>query len=311
MVRSMLIDYPDQHLWGEACLLAVYLRNRLPHSQLPQKKTPFEMLYKKQPSIGHLKPFGSHCYIHIAEERRPAGSKLQPRAESAIFVGYTESPSIYKVQLANKHMFTVRAVNCIFTEATLASPVNTGTYPPSELPNKSHTVSIDLPYSLLATALAVNDNEPKTFKQATECADSPRWYKAMQDELKLLADQAVWTVVPLPSPKYNIVGCKWVYKIKRDAAGNISRYKARLVAQGYSQQPGTDFDEIFSPVVRYDSLRLLVALSISLGWKQLDQLDIKGAFLYGSLNEEIYMKLPPGYEVAGSCVRLNKSIYGS
>jgi len=239
MVRGMLIDYPDQCLWGEACQVAVYLQNRLPHSQLPQKKTPFEMLYQKQPSIGHLKPFGSHCYIHIVEERRPAGSKLQPRAESAIFVGYTESSLIYKVQLANKHMFTVRAVNYIFTEPTLVSPVNTSTYPPSELPtNESHTVSIDLPYGLLATALAVNDNKPKTFKQATECADSSRWYKAMQDELKLLADQAVWTVVPLPSPKHNIVGCKWVYKIKRDAAGNISRYKARLVAQGYSQQPG-------------------------------------------------------------------------
>jgi len=132
----------------------------------------------------------------------------------------------------------------------------------------------------------------------------------MQDELQLLADQAVWTVVPIPSPKHNIVGCKWVYKIKRDAAGEISRYKARLVAQGYSQQPGTDCDEIFSPVVRYDSLRLLIALSISLGWKQPDQLDIKGAFLYGSRNEEIYMKLPPGYEVTGSSVRLNKSIYG-
>jgi len=155
---------------------------------------------------------------------------------------------------------------------------------------------------LLATALAVNDNEPKTFKQATECTDSSRWYKAMQDELKLLADQAVWTVVPLPSPSHNIVGCKWVYKIKRDTAGNISRYKARLVAQGYSQQPGTDFDEIFSPVVRYDSLRLLIALPISLGWKQPDQLDIKEAFLYGSLNKEIYMKLPPRYEVARSCV---------
>ena len=126
MVRSMLIDYPDQRLWGEACLLAVYLRNRLPHSQLPQKKTPFEMLYNEQLSIKHLKPFGSHCYIHIAEECRPAGSKLQPRAESAVFVGYTESPLIYKVQLANQHMFTVRAVNCIFTEPTsVTTPIPT------------------------------------------------------------------------------------------------------------------------------------------------------------------------------------------
>lgn len=116
----------------------------------------------------------------------------------------------------------------------------------------------------------------------------------MKEELQVLADQSVWTVVPLPAPRHNIVGCKWVYKIKRDTLGNISRYKARLVAQGFSQQPGMDID-----------------------WPQLDQLDIKGAFLYGSLNEEIYMKLPPGYEklLPGTseqpdqCARLHRSIY--
>jgi len=125
-----------------------------------------------------------------------------------------------------------------------------------------------------------------------------------------MKEQDVWTVVPIPSPRHNIVDCKWVYKIKRDSAGQIKRYKARLVAKGFSQQPGTDFDEIFSPVVRYDSLRLLIALSISLGWQQPDQMDVKGAFLYGNLDGEIYMRLPPGYDKEGQCARLNRSIYG-
>jgi len=109
------------HTWAEACTAAVYLRNRLPHSQLKQRpsfknqgRTPFEMLYNKKPSISHLQPFGSLCYIHIPEERRSAGSKLQHRAECATFIGYTESPYIYKVQLANKHMFTVQAADCTF-----------------------------------------------------------------------------------------------------------------------------------------------------------------------------------------------------
>jgi len=101
----------------------------------------------------------------------------------------------------------------------------------------------------------------------------------MQEELDLLRDQNVWTIVPEPKDR-NIVGCRWVYKIKRDATGNITQYKARLVAQGFSQQPGTDFDEIFSLVVRYDSLRLLIALSLYFNWSP-DQLDIKGAFHYG------------------------------
>jgi len=101
--------------------------------------------------------------------------------------------------------------------------------------------------TLLATALAVNECEPTTFKQATSCADAPRWITAMQTELKLMKEQNVWTVVPIPS-NHNIVDCKWVYKIKKDSAGQITRYKARLVAKGFSQQPGTDFDELFSPV---------------------------------------------------------------
>jgi len=130
----------------------------------------------------------------------------------------------------------------------------------------------------------------------------------MQEELQLLSDQNVWTVVPTPL-NHNIVGCRWVFKIKRNSSGQISRYKARLVAQGFSQQPGTDFDEIFSPVVRYDSLRLLIALSCHFQWTP-DQLDIKGAFLYGYLKEDIYMKLPDGYEKAGYCAKLNRSIYG-
>src|SRR5207302_11208034 len=91
--------------------------------------------------------------------------------------------------------------------------------------------------------------------------------------------------------------------------GNIIRHKGRLVVRGYSQQPGNDFEEIFSPVVRYDSLRLLIALSFHFNWLP-DQLDIKGAFLYGYLQDEIYMALPVGYEQDGHCAGLNRSIYG-
>ena len=134
MVRSMLINLnpADNRLWAEACRVAVYVRNRLPHSQLKQRqpepgktKTPFEMLYNKKPLISHLQPFGSLCYIHIPEDRRPAGSKLHPRAERAMFIGYTESPYIYKVQqLATKHMFTIQAANCTFIPNKSTNPQN-------------------------------------------------------------------------------------------------------------------------------------------------------------------------------------------
>jgi len=102
-------------------------------------------------------------------------------------------------------------------------------------------------------ASAEIDNEPRSYKQAMKSADVDKWQIAMQDELNTLHANNTWSVVPLPDGR-NVVGSKWVFKVKRDANGNIARYKARLVAQGFLQQPGTDFDEIFAPVVCYDSL---------------------------------------------------------
>jgi hypothetical protein len=106
-----------------------------------------------------------------------------------------------------------------------------------------------------------------------------------------------------------IVGSRWVFDVKANELGELERYKARFVAQGFSQQPGIDFDEIFSPTVRFDSLRLLLAISACRGWKP-RQLDIKTAFLYGVLKEEIYMQLPEGSKEEGMVAKLKRCIYG-
>ena len=130
----------------------------------------------------------------------------------------------------------------------------------------------------------------------------------MQEELKIMEEQEVWTVVPIPNR--NIVGSKWVFRIKKDENRKVTRFKARLVAKGFTQQPGVDFDEVFSPVVRFDTLRVLIAKTVQQqGWSAI-QLDIKAAFLYGTLHEEIYMVLPEGQQEEGMCAKLNKSIYG-
>ena len=134
----------------------------------------------------------------------------------------------------------------------------------------------------------------------------------MQDELDTLHANNTQSVVPLPKSR-NVVGSKWVFKFKFDTKGNIARYKACLVAQGFLQQPGMDFDEIFAPVVHYDSLQLLLALASHYRWRP-QQLDIKGAFLYGILKEDIYMQLPKGYSHSSRqnsmCAKLNRYIYG-
>uniref|UniRef100_A0A6N2MWC3 Reverse transcriptase Ty1/copia-type domain-containing protein n=1 Tax=Salix viminalis TaxID=40686 RepID=A0A6N2MWC3_SALVM len=117
--------------------------------------------------------------------------------------------------------------------------------------------------------------EPSSYKIALTI---PVWLKAMNDELIALQSQQTWSLMPLPSDK-NLVGCKWIFKIKRHADGSIARHKARLVAQGFSQEPGLDYGETFSPVVKPTTVRLVLALAAQFGWG-LRQLDVKNAFLH-------------------------------
>ena len=118
-------------------------------------------------------------------------------------------------------------------------------------------------------------------------------------------------MVPLP-PHKNVVTCKWVYKLKRHSDGPVARYKARLVARGYLQQFGLDYDESFSPVVKPTIVRLLLTLAVQHGWK-LKQLDVSNSFLHGLLKEEVFMTQPQGYvdpSFPNHLCLLHKALYG-
>jgi hypothetical protein len=133
----------------------------------------------------------------------------------------------------------------------------------------------------------------------------------MDIEFDALVKNKTWRLVP-PMKGRNIVGCKWVYKIKRKQDGSLDRYKARLVAKGFKQRYGIDYDDTFSPVVKMATIHIILSILVSKGWI-LRQLDEQNAFLHGYLEEEVFMEQPPGYEDSskpGYVCKLDKALYG-
>ncbi|KAD3337124.1 hypothetical protein E3N88_32644 [Mikania micrantha] len=150
--------------------------------------------------------------------------------------------------------------------------------------------------------------EPSKYQEALK---DNNWVEAMQDELLQFKRQNVWTLCPLPDGKYPI-GTRWVFRNKTDDRGIIIKNKARLVVQGYCQEEGIDYDETFAPVARLEAIRLFLAFAISHNIK-VYQMDIKSAFLYGTIKEEVYVCQPPGFDDVHHpdwVYKLDKALYG-
>lgn len=143
-----------------------------------------------------------------------------------------------------------------------------------------------------------------------EAAQDPQWRCAMDEEFQALIKNRTWHLVPRP-PRCNLIDSKWVFKLKLRADGTVDRHKARLVAKGFKQRYGVDYDETFSPVVKHATIRLVLSIAISHGWC-LRQLDIQNAFLHGILEEDVFMRQPPGYvdsKLPHLVCKLDKSLY--
>ena len=133
----------------------------------------------------------------------------------------------------------------------------------------------------------------------------------MHEELEIFERNQVWTLVE-PPPNHHVIGTKWVLKNKQSEDGLVVRNKARLVAQGYSQVEGLDFEETFAHVARLEAIRILLIFATSKGFK-LFQMDVKSAFLNGFIEEEVYVKQPPGFEnhkFPNHVFKLSKALYG-
>lgn len=157
--------------------------------------------------------------------------------------------------------------------------------------------------------LLILKDEPSSVEEALAGNQSKEWTKAMDEEIASSKCNKTWSLIELPEGR-SPVACRWIFKIKENPDGTIQRYKARLVAKGFSQRPGEDYKETFAPVVRYESIRIVLALSSYHGM-EISQFDVKTAFLYGEFKEDIYMEQLPGYNDGTHKVcKLHKGLYG-
>ncbi|CAL8999019.1 unnamed protein product [Prunus brigantina] len=254
----------------------------------PNSRAPVAAVPPATPTISHdeAPPTPSHVSPHATHANPILPSHATPLAHDT---HVSTVPSIHAAPSGSIHPMTTR----------LRLGITKPKHP------TDGTVRYPLPKALLTT---ISELEPTCFSQASK---SHEWRSAMSEEINALLKNNTWSLVP-PSPHHNTVGSKWVFRIKRKPDGSIERYKARLVAKGFHQQPGIDYGETFSPVVKPTTIRTVLSVAISRGWP-LRQLDVKNAFLHGLLQEDVHMTQPPGFidpDRPNYVCKLHKSLYG-
>ena len=337
--RSMLLDAKlPQAFWAEAVSTAAYLRNRSPTSAL-ENMTPHQAWYGRKPGVEHLRVFGSTAYVHISKDSR---KKLDSKTRKCILVGYGSVRKGYRLyDRATSQVLFSRNVRFDEQERTGSTPgKETGGEPGpaqnvleldlddgSETEENEEGIEIRSPPRQPPPRRSDRERrptdfygdrvhltihqEPTSFNEARSSPEKDQWSRAMDREMESLRTNEVWELTTLP-PGKRAVGSKWVYKVKTGRDGAVERYKARLVAQGFNQRQGADYDETFCPVVRMESFRTLVALSTQHNL-ELHHVDVTTAFLNGVLEEEVFMRQPEGYtkpEEEHLVCKLSKSIYG-
>lgn len=335
MVRSMMsrAELPLS-FWGYALETAAFTLNRVPTKTVD--KTPYEIWTGRVPNLSFLKIWGCEVFV-----KRLTSDKLDPKSDKCFFVGYPkETKGYHFYHKSDNKVFVAR--HGTFMEEEFLSKESSGSkvtleeirdplpgasvqteaeHVPSgaeeqvqQVPNvrrSGRVVRLPERYLGFHEILHVDDIEPLTYNDAMSRDDSDKWLGAMKSELQSMEDNHVWDLVDLPDGVKPVKN-KWVFKRKTDMDGNLTVYKARLVAKGFTQIEGIDYDETFSPVAKFQSIRILLAIAAFHDY-EIWQMDVKTAFLNGVLDEDVYMVQPDGFadpRQAEKVCKLKKSIYG-
>uniref|UniRef100_A0A2N9IG39 Integrase catalytic domain-containing protein n=1 Tax=Fagus sylvatica TaxID=28930 RepID=A0A2N9IG39_FAGSY len=297
---------------------------------------PIRTLERRKAQFGSIYALGDLLVLYTAPSHKYG--KLGPRARKHIFIRYSDSSKGYVMygEHPNGGMTEIELRDIDFIETDFPSigdanrdldlyelEEDEGTLPSSSeggglVPRP--VIAEDSGSDLQPSGSITLDQDSQArrmwmsllpFSEALHSPDRDEWMTAMQEEMSSMDKNNVWELVDL-SPGRKTIGNKWVLKVKRKADGSIDRYKARLVAKGYTQREGIDYEDTFSPVVRFASIRLILSI-VAKQDLELFQMDVKTAFLNGELDEEIYMAQPAGFEAKGherKVCRLKRSIYG-
>ncbi|XP_051163516.1 uncharacterized protein LOC127282958 [Leptopilina boulardi] len=344
MARCMMLDANlEKKYWAETVNTANFLQNRLPTRITA--KTPYELMYSNKPDLKNLHIFGCDAYAQIPKELR---RKLDDKAEKLTFIGYSEESKGFRLldkktdrikvsrdvifldknqQVKNSNEAELIISEEKFSETTEEDKIDNNISEtessssddqndtqPTE-PRRSRRINKGVPPErfMASSNLATQKiNDPKSRNEALSGSNNQEWQKAMDEEISSLSKNKTWDIVPAPEDR-DIVTCKWIFKSKQNQEGKTTRYKTRLVARGFSQKYGTDYDEVFAPVVRQTTFKILLAIA---GQENLiiKHYDAKTAFLNGDLDQTIYMTQPEGYEIFKDNVKLvcklKKGLYG-
>ncbi|CAB0043509.1 unnamed protein product [Trichogramma brassicae] len=337
-----------------------YNMNKVTMSSCQSGVTAFEAWTGHKPNIEHAKAFGSTCYIHVPKQFT---TKFDARAKEGILVGYEREsrnfrvydPKNRKVQVSRHVVFSYNRDDSdddlmfsnVQKETTAVSlkdhsdpedeAVSTErqeTVAPSKSKSPVRKENLDhggrklRDRSLIKAPMRFQTNVaevhvPSTYAEATTGSNASLWTQAIKEELDAHKENETWTFVPR-NPAKQPIKSKWVFKVINNADDNSTRLKARLCAKGFLQKEGIDYLETFAPVVKYDSLRVLLSL-VARENLEMVTFDVRTEFLYGHLKEEIHMEIPEG--VVGESIDaaveenssrvlndhvclLNKSLYG-
>ena len=332
-------------LWNHAARTSVYIRNRCYSERL--NATPYEVFTGRKPNLNNMHIFGSTCYMYVQDKK-----KLDNRAEKCRFIGYDYCSPSYIVYFPGKHQ--IKKARCVeffdnypdeeeermllrSSEDKNLSPSNdeschqknpteeNSTQEERRYPTRDRKPPAYLKDYVTGTEAREEDSDaanssidyfylisdiPLTYSEAVQSSDADKWQKAMEEEVTSLIANDTYEVVPHSTQP--VIGGRWVFNKKCN--GNEVIYKARFVAKGFSQVPGVDYKETFSPTARFTSIRVILNLAMKENFV-VHQMDVKSAYLNAKIDCDIYMEEPKGFESKSNgnerkVLKLKKSLYG-